>query len=69
MYLANFYTNNTILRDPIIISSMSNSSNHFTRNSDKTSTLMTILTDRLKLMLKAETEIDEFDDDNNDDDN
>ena len=64
MHIANFYTNHQ--SDAVITTSFVNSMNHAARNSDKTSTLMIILTDRLKLMLKAE--IDDNNDDNNDDD-
>ena len=49
MHIANCYSNKLLGISSV---SMVSSTNHFTRNSDKTSTLMTILTDSLKLMLQ-----------------
>ena len=50
MVISNFYSNKR--PGAIVNSLMSSSSDYFAGNSDKTSTLMTVLTDRLKLMLK-----------------
>ena len=50
MGIAKFYSNNR--PGTITNSLMSNGIDYFAKNSDKTSTLMTVLSDRLKLMLK-----------------
>ena len=56
LHVANFYANHG--RGTIMItSSMSNSMNHAASKSDKTSTLMTILTDRLMEMLKPDQKL------------
>ena len=56
MHIANCYTNNQ--PDAVITTSSSlNSMNHAASNSDKTSTLMIILTDRLRMYLKPNQEL------------
>ena len=82
LHIANLYTNTQ--PDGIITTSSTNSMNHGANNSDKTSTLMTILTDKLRLMLKPDQNLaievpyvqrdtdesdDDDDEDNNDEDN
>jgi len=52
LHVANLYTNTQ--PDAIITTSSTSSMNHGANNSDKTSTLMTILTDKLRLMLKPD---------------
>ena len=77
LHVANLYTNTQ--PDAIITTSSTNSMSHGANNSDKTSTLMTILTDKLRLMLKPDQNLaievpyvqrdtDERDDDDDDDD-
>ena len=54
MHIANYTNTNKRTNTIIITKSMLHSSSYFSKNSDKTSTLMTVLTDRLKLLLKPE---------------
>jgi NACalpha-BTF3-like transcription factor len=64
MHLANLYNNNQ--PGVIATSSMSNSSNYFANNNNKVSTLMAVLSDRLKMMLQPSDNIDEVGIDAND---
>jgi len=56
MHVANCYTNNRP-GYTVLSSLMSKSSDHFANNSDKTSTLMIILTDRLRIYLKPNQDL------------
>jgi len=55
MHVANLYTNTR--PDTVTTTSLVNSMNYSASNSDKTATFMTILTDRLKMMLKPQYEL------------